>query len=31
MMVKPLHLRVLLAVVVWMALIGIARLVELVA
>jgi hypothetical protein len=30
-MARPLHLRVLLAVVVWMALIGIARLVELVA
>jgi hypothetical protein len=30
-MVRPLHLRVLLALLIWMALIGIAKLVELVA
>jgi hypothetical protein len=30
-MARPIHLRVLLAVVIWIALIGLARLVELVA
>jgi hypothetical protein len=30
-MVRPLHLRVLLALIIWMALIGVAKLVELVA
>jgi hypothetical protein len=30
-MARPLHLRVLLALLIWMALIGIAKLVELVA
>ena len=30
-MVRPLHLRVLLALLIWMALIGIAKLIQLVA